>query len=44
MENVDIAQQRGNSGHSAAAWKKDTQRSIMEKVDMAQQRGNSSHS
>ena len=43
MEKIDIAQQRGKSSDSAAAWKKKTSWSIMEKIDMAQQRGKSSH-
>ena len=44
MEKIDIAQQRGKSSDSAAAWKNKTLRSTMEKKDMSQQRGKSSHS
>ena len=40
MGKVDIAQeQNGNGRHSAAAWKKKTEGSIMEKVDIVGQRG-----
>ena len=35
MEKVDIAQQRGKSSHSAAAWKK---------VDIVEHHGKGSHS
>ena len=37
MEKLDIAQQRLKSSHSTAAWKKETEWSIMEKVVIAQQ-------
>ena len=39
MEKVDIAQQLFKGSQSTAAWKKETQWSIMEKVVIAQQRG-----
>ena len=44
MEKIDIAQQRGKSSHSAAAWKKETYWSIMEKGVIAQLSGKSSDS
>ena len=39
MDKGVIAQQRGKSRHSTAAWKKKTQHSSVEREDMAQQRG-----
>ena len=44
MENVDIAQLRLKSSHSAAAWKKETKWSIIENVVIAQQRRLGRHS